>query len=92
MAIHGGIWHPLSKSKKHLHGHQHDWPDGIRFIVDEPERGFNHSCNPYAHICSAAGTYFILSKKDLTGEAEPDGTPRNHQWRVFWYRRGHRSC
>ncbi|MCX7005645.1 MAG: SET domain-containing protein-lysine N-methyltransferase [bacterium] len=61
---------PLSESEKHLHDHQHYWPDGRIFIVHEPECYFNHSCNPNAYIYSAAGKYFILAKKDIKSEEE----------------------
>jgi SET domain-containing protein len=61
---------PLSESEIHLHDHQHYWPDGRIFIVDEPECYFNHSCSPNAYIYSAGGKYFIIAKKDITSEEE----------------------
>lgn len=61
---------PLSESEKHLHDHQHYWPDGRIFIVDEPECYFNHSCNPNAYIYSADKQFFIIAKKDIESEEE----------------------
>ena len=61
---------PLSEDEKHLQDHQHYFPDGRVFIVDEPICYFNHCCSPNAFVYSANEKYFIITKKDIKKDEE----------------------